>query len=299
MIRIGNFKIRSTGLPVLLVSALFLAGCALPSGPASSANPASAPTPELHLTAASPSMAEWHAQLAKWTSADAILLGEQHDAAEHQYWEADTVRELAARKRLAAVVLEMADAGTQTTGLAPSATEAQVQEALRWNDKGWPWKAYGPAVMAAVQAGIPVLGGNLPRLHMAEAMKNQQLDQQLSAKAMQMQLDAIKVGHCDLLPESQLLPMARIQLAKDQSMARTIEAALKPGQTVLLLAGHGHVRRQLGVGNWLPAHLQLRLAIAQTEKVNPAIQGEADAFVVTPPVAYKDHCADLRKQWKR
>ena len=124
MIRIGNFKIRSTGLPVLLVSALFLAGCALPPGPASSAHPTSVPTPELHLTAASPSMAEWHAQLGKWTSADAILLGEQHDAAEHQYWEADTVRELAARKRLAAVVLEMADAGTQTTGLAPSATEA-------------------------------------------------------------------------------------------------------------------------------------------------------------------------------
>ena len=82
-------------------------------------------------------------------------------------------------------------------------------------------------------------------------------------------------------------------------IAPTIEAALKPGQTVLLLAGHGHVRRQLGVGNWLPAHLQLRLAIAQTEKVNPAIQGEADAFVVTPPVASKDHCADLRQQWKR
>ncbi len=64
----------------------------------------------------------------------------------------------------------MAEEGSSTAHLDRTATEAQVQTALSWNDKGWPWSAYGPAVMAAVRAGVPVLGANLPRARMKDAM---------------------------------------------------------------------------------------------------------------------------------
>ena len=43
--------------------------------------------------------------------ADALLLGEQHDAAEHQAIERETVEALAARGRLAALAIEMAEEG--------------------------------------------------------------------------------------------------------------------------------------------------------------------------------------------
>ena len=241
----------------------------------------------------------WAEQLSQWENVAVLLLGEQHDAPEHHAWEAETARLLAQRQHLAALVLEMADAGAHTRSLNANASEEQVQQSLNWNDKGWPWQAYGPTVMAAVRANVPVLGGNLPRSQMRDAMKNEQLDHQLSAKAMQLQIDAIKQGHCDLLPESQLLPMARIQLAKDESMAKTIQSVIEPGKTVLLIAGNGHVRKPLGIPRWLPADISTKVSIGQAGKADHALISEADVFLLTPALPPKDHCAELRKQWKK
>ena len=73
-----------------------------------------------------------------------LLVGELHDAAEHQSLQRDAVRQLAARDGLAAVVLEMVEQGRATTGLPPDASEIQVREALDWsadlNAGAWPWR---------------------------------------------------------------------------------------------------------------------------------------------------------------
>src|SRR4051812_6030333 len=90
------------------------------------------------------------------TAVRALLLGEQHDAPEHQQLHRQVVEQLADRQLLAALVLEMAEGGRSTRGLAAEAGEAQVRAALGWNSEAWPWELYGPAVMAAVQAGVPV-----------------------------------------------------------------------------------------------------------------------------------------------
>src|SRR4051812_38751942 len=66
---------------------------------------------------------------------DALLLGEQHNAPEHHVLERQTAEALAADGRLAALALEMADAGNSTSHLGADATEAQVQTALSWDDK--------------------------------------------------------------------------------------------------------------------------------------------------------------------
>ena len=55
------------------------------------------------------------ARLAALLPADALLLGEQHDALEHQQLERRTVEWLAARGELAALVIEMAEQGHGTT----------------------------------------------------------------------------------------------------------------------------------------------------------------------------------------
>lgn len=226
--------------------------------------------------------------------ADAILLGEQHDAPEHQQIHHAVAQTLAERGQLAALALEMAEQGRSTAGLPPSADEAAVQSALGWSEPAWPWKAYAPAVMAAVRAGVPVLGANLPRVQMRAAMADSQFDMQLPGPAFKAQQQAIRLGHCGLLPESQIAPMTRIQVARDQAMARTVAQAAAPGKTVLLLAGSGHVDRQLGVPQHLPAGFTARAVHLLAGDAAPAAAA-FDTTWTTPPVPEKDHCATLTR----
>lgn len=229
-----------------------------------------------------------------------LLMGEQHDAPEHQRLQQATVRALAQRGQLAALVIEMAEQGRQTTGLPADVDETRVRERLDWvtdSPGGWPWTTYGPVVMAAVRAGVPVLGGNLPRAQMRAAMANEMLDGALPAGALRQQRDNIREGHCGLLPESQIAPMTRIQIARDQSLARTALAAIQPGQTVLLVAGNQHVRRDLGVPQHLPATQAHQVVVALARQAEPAAEaGAADRVWDTPPRPPRDHCAEMKTQ---
>ncbi|QIL42935.1 ChaN family lipoprotein [Acidovorax sp. HDW3] len=266
----------------LAALSLWLAGCASLAPPPL--------VPELPL-------ADWPAPLASTAPPALLLLGEQHDAAAHQQWQAHSVQWLAARGQLAALVLEMAEAGHSTQGLPAQADAAAVRQALAWNDSAWPWAHYGPAVLAAVRAGVPVYGGNLPRAQMKAAQQDSALDTHLSAPAWQRQQDAVRAGHCDLLPPAQILPMARIQLARDRSLAQTGQALLQPGRTVLLIAGLQHVQRHLGIPTWWGQKYESKVAIAQAGQAQAAIKTEADWIVLTPALAPRDHCAELRQSW--
>jgi uncharacterized iron-regulated protein len=213
---------------------------------------------------------------------DAVLIGEQHDADAHarvhQHW----VSTLAQRGALGAVALEMAETGTTTAGLPRTASDEQVREALKWNKgTGWPWERYGPAIMAAVRAGVPVVGGNLPRERLREAMKDETLDVLLPGPAMKAQQQAIRRGHCDMLPESQVQPMTRVQIARDVSMARTISSSAAPGKTVVLLAGNGHVLPDLGVPQHLPATLVTRSVLQPGQETG------------------RDYCEEFRKEMEK
>lgn len=213
---------------------------------------------------------------------DVVLLGEQHDAASHPGLQRDWIERLARGGTLAALALEMAERGTTTAGLPASATDEQVRQALRWTaDNGWPWERYGPAVMAAVRAGVPVLGANLPRAEMRQAMADPALDGMLPPAALEAQQQAIRRGHCDLLPESQIRPMTRVQVARDRAMAQTLAERTAAGRTVLLIAGSGHVEPALGV----PQHLRRELRV--------------QALVLPPEETGQDYCAEFRRQMQR
>jgi uncharacterized iron-regulated protein len=212
--------------------------------------------------------------------ADAILLGEQHDAPTHQDMQRRAIETLAARGALAAVALEMAEQGRSTAGLPRDADEARVNAALAWDDAGWPWAPYAPAVMAAVRAGVPSIGANLPRSQMRAAMADAALDGLVPDEVLQAQRHAVREGHCGLLPDSQIGPMTRVQIARDRAMAQTIARAAVPGKTVVLLAGAGHVDAALGVPRHLPAALRVR------------------AEPLPPEPAKQDYCTGLRQQLK-
>ncbi len=242
-------------------------------------------------------LSAWHAQLGHWQGVPALLLGEQHDAPEHQQWAEDSVRWLAARGRLAALVIEMAEAGAATDGLARAASSAQVRAALRWDEAAWPWQRYAGPVMAAVAAGVPVRGGNLDAAALRAAQQDAALDAHLPAEALARQRTAIEDGHCGLLPPARVGPMVRVQLARDASLARTLRQTLRPGRTALLLAGSGHVQRSLGVPTWLGNDFESKVAIAQAGRRGDAIEKEADYIHPTPARAAEDYCAGLRAHW--
>ncbi len=242
----------------------------------------------------------WPDTLQQLLPADVILLGEQHDAPVHHAMERTAVQWLAARGQLAALVMEMAPAGSSTAGLTASASAAEVRAALQWNDALWPWDDYADAVMAAVQAGVPVWGGNLPRDKMRPAMNQPALDAALAPAAYAAQLAAVREGHCDLLPEAQLPGMVRIQIARDESMARVITtaaaAARAPGTTVLLVAGNGHVLRSRGIPVHLPQNLTSKVVLAQAGQSPLAMDLEANWVQQTPALPERDVCAPLREK---
>lgn len=229
--------------------------------------------------------------------ADAILLGEQHDAPEHQNIHTQVVEILSRRGNLTALTLEMVEQGRNTVGMSSRSDATAVRRALRWNDAAWPWKLYGPAVMAAVADGIPVFGANLPRSEMPAAMQDSSLDTRLTPQALQAQQSAIRAGHCDLLPEAQIVPMTRVQIARDRAMAQALLDNARPGGVVLLLAGSGHVDRQVGVPLHLPTGFRVQ-AVRLLAGGNPASPPPPGFDVVwpTPPVPAKDHCAELRQK---
>ena len=243
------------------------------------------------------SATELQSRLDTWLPADVLLLGEQHDAPDHQALQQKIVAALAVHGDLAAVALEMADSGNSTAALAPDASEEQTRSALNWNNDAWPWAAYGPAVMSAVRAGVPVLGANLPRTQMRSNMADAALDQRLPAAAMAAQQQLIRQGHCDLLPESQIIPMTRTQIAKDMRMADSVQTAVRPGQVVVLITGSVHADKQLGVTQHLPR--ELRVKAIRLRSGAAVAGGERESFDdvwLTPATPDKDYCADLAKQ---
>lgn len=276
----------------VLATALLVSAAAL--GAACAGRP-EAPRP-VAATGSEASKTDTRTRLAGLLPADVILLGEQHDVAAHQQTMQQVIAELATQNRLAAVAIEMAESGAGTGQLKPGASEDDVRNALRWDEAGWPWAAYGPAVMTAVRAGVPVLGANLPRAQMRASMADSQLDRQLPEPALTAQQQLIRTGHCGLLPDSQIAPMTRVQIARDIEMAQTVKAAALPGKAVVLLAGSGHVNKRLGVPRHLPGELTVR---AIRLEASGAAEPEAAAFDsvwAAGSAPQTDYCAQFRQQ---
>lgn len=240
---------------------------------------------------------DWRSQIRTLPDAELILLGEQHDAPEHQELARLSVEVLANKKVLSALVLEMADAGVSTEGMPMESSEATVRERLKWNDAGWPWSRYGPVVMEAVRAGVPVAGSNLPRSAMAAVMKEDALDGKVPSAVLAVHRERMIEGHCGLLPESQVPAMARIQIARDERMAQTASLWIRSGKSILLLAGAEHVKKDRGIPLLLDAKSKSKVAVIWMQASTSVNKDPklADYDWQTPPVPFKDYCADMKK----
>ena len=104
----------------------------------------------------------------------------------------------------------------------------------------------------------------------------------------------IELGHCGALPRSLWAGMARGQFARDAVMAQLLQANATQG--AVLLAGNGHVRRDIGVPRWLAALApQTLLSVGFVEPEHASDAGARfDAVVVTAPATRADPCEAFR-----
>ena len=175
---------------------------------------------------------------------------------------------------------------------------------------GWNWEYYRPYVALALQYGVPLLAANLSR-HDAQKLivlgnsavfddsmeRLLGLDRQRPA-LLEAQENEIDAGHCHALPREHLPAMARAQLARDAVMAGVLRE--HGAQGVVLLAGDGHARRDIGVPAWFdPATLARVFAVAFLERGDSAPPASAfDAVVITDAAPRPDQCATLRRREK-
>lgn len=243
---------------------------------------------------------DWRSQVKTLSTSELLLLGEQHDALEHQELARLSVQSLASKQKLSALLLEMVDDGLNTVDIPVDSTESVVRERLQWGDAGWPWSSYGPIVMQAVRVGVPVIGSNLPYSEMSEVMSDASWDAKVPSAVLSAHRDSMIKGHCGLLPASQVPAMARIQIARDERMARTAQQWMDKGGTVLLLAGAEHVKKDRGIPLLLNPSAASKTSVVWMQARTSVNQDPtiADVDWLTPPVTPKDYCAELAKSLK-
>ena len=242
---------------------------------------------------------------------DAVLLGEIHDNPRHHALRAQLLREPALKQRN--VVVEYLDAG-QVVGAGDKLLPRLEQAGFDAN--GWQWPLHQPLFAAALDQGMSVYGGNLPRdqsravfksrgNNLGAALQALLLHAPLSDDSLAALRREIDEGHCGALPAMMFEGMMAVQRARDASMADEVMQHLP----AVLLSGNGHAWKHLGVPHILAAnrpgmrslsvlfleHGPFADAAAQAEWLQ-SWQGKADYVWVTPPVSRPDPCLSLQKK---
>lgn len=309
--------IRRKPRQLALAAALLLAGLAACARvPDDAPHAAADGTIRARADGAALSRAQFAARLA---DADVVLIGEQHDNAEHHRLQAWIVGEMAKRGPVA-VAFEMIDA-TRQEALAAFLAEPQRDAAalgarLEWDGSGWPdWALYRPIADAALRQtnppARPIVAANLPPAQARDIARNganaESLDAALReslrrAEAEETALLAIHAadirdGHCGMLPERMLGSFALAQYARDEAMARSVIGAATGGARVALIAGNGHARRDVGVPRHL-ARLAPGLKLLSVGLIEETARAESAPFDIvwrTAAIERGDPCAAFAK----
>ena len=171
--------------------------------------------------------------------------------------------------------------------------------------QGWDWPLYEPLIALALKYQLPLVAANLSREQVRRVMQNgfgavfdaktvaqYRLNQPLPQPWLDGQRMAIEIGHCKLLPPSMVDAMVNTQAARDVMFAQLVEQYASQG--VVLVAGNGHVRRDLGVYQWLPANLRSRVLISGYVEPAGADQRLYDRIRVVEPQARPDPCETFK-----
>jgi uncharacterized iron-regulated protein len=191
------------------------------------------------------------------------LLGEVHDNPKAHSERLGLIENLISKKFRPAIAMEQFDRENQAALTQAMNTckdsDCVIQKA---GGKGWNWSFYKPVIDTALKLQLPVIAANvsskdamkivregLGAALSRETLRDFNLDKPLDSDLFQKQKIAIEIGHCYMLPSSAFKGMVNAQVARDVWMAKTIRDNAANG--LILLAGNGHVRKDIGVYRWL------------------------------------------------
>ena len=249
-----------------------------------------------------------------------VLLGENHDNAEHHRQRLEVLRRAFAAGWRPAIAMEQFDHEWQAD--IDRARRQQPRNARHVIDiaapptgvrgGNWNWDYYRPFIELAMEYGVPLIAANLSSADTSKVVRGG-FNSVFDADVMQVlglgvaiptewqsaQEREIDKGHCNALPPSALPGMARGQFARDALMASILGRHASRG--VVLIAGNGHVRHDIGVPRWLsPAQRARMLTVGYLEPGAPsALAAAFDAVVRTSAAGRPDPCINFKTKVKR
>ncbi len=259
-----------------------LAGCASSGEPAASPNGLEAGNPQV------------------------LLLGEVHDNAQGHKLRYELLRQRVEAGWSPAIVMEQFDRENQAalTQAQKGCLDAQCVIRVVGGTR-WDWQLYYPVIQLALTYHLPLVAGNLSRADASrvvrdgvtatfdpQSIKDYRLDQPLPADLRSAQQHEIAVGHCNMLPEMMLGGMVDAQVARDIWMAKIVRE--QQPRDVVLIAGNGHVRKDIGVARWInqtSPTLTVR-SIGFTEEREDA--GRYDSIQVVATQQRSDPCKQVK-----
>jgi uncharacterized iron-regulated protein len=192
-----------------------------------------------------------------------LLLGEVHDNRQGHKLRYELLRQRVEAGWRPAIVMEQFDRESQEalTRAQKGCLDAQCVIRVVGGPR-WDWQLYYPVIQLALTYQLPLVAGNLSRADASrvvrdgvtatfdpQSIKDYHLDQPLPADILSALQHEIVVGHCNMLPEMMIGGMVNAQVARDIWMAKIVRD--QQPRDVVLIAGNGHVRKDIGVARWL------------------------------------------------
>ena len=201
------------------------------------------------------------------------LLGEVHDNPKAHSERFNLIESLVAQKFRPVIAMEQFDREKQAI-LSEAMSSCKNADCVirKAGGRGWEWNFYTPIIETALKLGLPIIAANLSTTDAMkivsngfgaalnnETIRDFNLDRPLDSELFQKQKIAIDNGHCHALPNSAFKGMVNAQVARDVWMAKTIREHSANG--LILLAGNGHVQKDIGVYRWLSAAERARTEV--------------------------------------
>ncbi len=246
-----------------------------------------------------------------------VLLGEVHDNAQQHQLRLATLQGAFASGWRPAIAMEQFDrehqadidrARLERPGDAQHLIDVAGPLGTRAGG-GWNWAFYRPFVELALRYDVPLIAANLSNADTTRIVRGGYsavfsepqiavlgLNMPVAPEVQLAQEREIDIGHCHALSPSMWPRMARAQFARDAIMADLLRRG-DQGGGVVLLAGNGHVRHDIGVPRWLGTVKDRVFAIGYleiTDDKTPVVV--FDAVVRTAVAERADPCAEFARR---
>lgn len=178
--------------------------------------------------------------------------------------------------------------------------------------ENWQWELYEPLIQLAIDYQLPLLAANVSREEANRIVKGgygaaldpdtiaqYELDKPLPKPLGEQHRRNIVEGHCNVLPQHVAEKMIPAQVARDVWMAKVIEQQATQ-RDVILIAGNGHVQKDVGVVHWLPVKLQQTTTVygfIEDSQANGAEQ--FDVLRTVPAHSREDPCEAFKAMMKK